>query len=103
MKQFVLKNYSNIGENMKKEEIKKASCFAFDVYEQWKGCNSLVTELKNIIKVMLPEDEENARKMLTEGVTIEEEKFVPWITSANMMNTYLSMKKIRTLYHFLMI
>ena len=62
MKQFVLKNYSNIGENMKKEEIKKASCFAFDVYEQWKGCDSLVTELKNIIKVMLPADEENARK-----------------------------------------
>lgn len=85
MKQFVLKNYSRIGENMKKEEIKKASCFAFDVYEQWKGCDSLVTELKNIIKVMLPEDEENARKMLTEGVTIEEEKFVPWLTSANMM------------------
>lgn len=86
MKQFILKNYSNInGENMKKEEIKKASCFTFDVYEQWKGCDSLVAELKNIIKVMLPEDEENARKMLTEGVTIEEEKFVPWITSANMM------------------
>ena len=25
MKQFVLKNYSNIGEKMKKEEIKKAN------------------------------------------------------------------------------
>lgn len=86
MKQYKLNYYTNIlgGNEMKVEQINKTDCFAFDIYFKYKNINSSNNQIEDIIKVMLPAGE-NARQVLYQGITIDGVKFIPWITSANMM------------------
>lgn len=86
MKQYKLNYYTNVlgGNEMKVEQINKTDCFAFDIYFKYKNINLNNNQIEDIIKVMLPAGE-NARQVLYQGITIDGVKFIPWITSANMM------------------
>lgn len=79
MVKFVIKDMS------KNMEIKMDENILFRLYCIYKGIELEGNlELKNIIKVMLPDDEEKALKTLNEGLMFEEKLFLPLLTSPSL-------------------
>ncbi len=79
MVKFVIKDMS------KNMEIKMDENILFRLYCIYKGIELEGNlELKNIIKVMLPDDEEKALKTLNEGLVVEDKLFLPLLTSPSL-------------------
>ncbi|HII4400238.1 hypothetical protein P5F14_01290 [Clostridium perfringens] len=80
MVKFVVKDI------MKNVEIKMDENILFRLYCIYKGIELEEgnLELKNIIKVMLPSHEEEALKILNEGLHIEDKLFLPLLTSPSL-------------------
>ncbi|HII4449381.1 TPA: RNA-dependent RNA polymerase [Clostridium perfringens] len=79
MVKFVIKDMS------KNMEIKMDENILFRLYCIYKEIELEGNlELKNIIKVMLPDDEEKALKTLNEGLVVEDKLFLPLLTSPSL-------------------